>query len=340
MLFRSTIPRDFEPPSVEQISLTIVSPSGDKIKSLGKDNAPISITPDDKDTKASHSISIPLKDLNDWFKPGCKLLMEYPIIARNPQPNVVYETPVETISYTKPKGPGYSDKPVQLPIIGIKYVKRKVKTAKSISPAGKEGAFNVVIKISNQGGVEIENISVVEEIAAGFTAGEFKPEDSKPEYKEEGANKKLIWKIARLNPDESVKFQYVSEGQGEYPRTEPEVIIAEPDSLKREKAPAPSVGEGVSAQDKAFKDKNTGVVHDIIEELILKLNKIVKSEDAAKLLENAKDQLIAKGKSSPVLHEIGLEARELGKNGSKMLVGTHLDATLSKIREWRSRLIS
>jgi hypothetical protein len=333
------IPKDFEPPGLEQLVLTIVNGAGTTVATLNVDNAKQSIAPDNKESTSAHTIKVECSELDAVLRPNCKLIMAYPIIARNPQPNVVYETPVEIISHTKPRGPGYKDKCAEIPVVGIQYVKRKIKTMKSVSP-GSEGAFNVVIKINNKGGVELENITIIELIPAGFTAGDFKPEDMKPEYKEEGGAAKIIWKIARINPNESIKLKYVSEGKGEFSRSEPEVIIAEPDSLKKDNSGEPVVGGGVSVQDQGLKSKLAGIATDILDALMLKINEIVKSGAASKLIEDARDELISKGKSSTVLHEFMESSKELAKDPDKTIVGSGLDDLISKIKSWKSRLIA
>ena len=339
MVLSDVIPKDFEAPSYDQITLAILNGAGDNIMTVGKENATLKITPEDKESTAVHTIFIEFVGLNANFRPGCKLVMSYPVIARNPQPNVVYETPVETTTYTSPKGPGYKDTTKEVPVIGIQYVKRKVKMAKSINPAGREGAFNVTVKINNKGGVELQKFKIIEVIPAGFTAGEFKPADMKPEFSEDGDASQICWKIDQLDAGQALKFQYVVEGSGEYARTEPQVIFEELDSVKKDLSSEPIIGEGKSAGDQEFKSKNAGVVNDILADLTAGLQKVVKHNIAADLIEKTRDQLLESGKSSPALHEFMGVARDLRAGGEKMLVGSSLDDVIEKIRGWKSRLI-
>ncbi|MCP4763684.1 MAG: hypothetical protein GY870_18075 [archaeon] len=337
ILLKDVIPKDFEPPTVEKINLAIFSGNGDKIANLTNENAPISIVPDDIDITKEHNIEVNFFSLENMFIPGNKIVMEYPIIARNPQPNIKYETPITINSNTLPVGAGYMDKPDILPIIGIQYVQRKVKTMKSISPAGKEGAFAVSIKISNKGGVELENISVIEEIPSGFSVGEYQPSDLKPEYREEGAGAVVTWQISRLDAGQSIKLKYTSEGTGEFPRTEPRVIIAESESIKSSSA---DLQGSVTTDSSSSKSKTSAPVHEILDDLKRKIEKVVPSEKAADLLEEAKDQLLTIGRASPALHEIGVVARDLRKVGSKMLVGSELEKILAKLNEWKQHFSS
>jgi len=339
--FQDKIPKDFEAPGYEQIKSHIENAQGGEVAVLGKQYATLALNPEDKEVGTPHEINIAFKNMEEVFKPGHKLVVSYPIIARNPQPNTRYETPVHTKSYTKVKGPAYEDTTPEMPVIGIKYVKRKVKTAKSISPAGKEGAFRVAVRIDNKGGVELENIKMVETLPPGFNASNFKPKDMEPEFKKEDEGAKLIWRINRLDAGKRIKFKYIAEGSGEFPRTEPRVIIAEPESIKSaesakskaEQAPA------VSEKDEEFKEKHAGPIHEIMTSLKDRLNQIMNAESAAAEIEKTRDEVISSGKSSPVLHEFMTKARELKKLGNKMIVGSKLDALLKDIDNWEGRLI-
>ncbi len=308
----------------------IIDSSGSEVAKLAKENAEIKLSPEGKDTTVGHMIDINFKDLVERFIPGNKLIVKYPLIARNPQPNIKYETPVSISSYTLLPGPAYNDTTPEIPVIGIQYAKRKVKTAKSISPAG-EGSFKVIVKISNKGTVELENISVVETVPSGFKAGDFSPAELKPGFCEEANCSKLTWNINRIDAGGVVKISYISQGSGEYPRTEPEVIIAEPDSIKSGSSP-------LTAQDQAFRDKKAGFIIDIFENLKKKLNGILSGEAAADAIEAARDNVIKEGKSSPALHEIMMKANEIRKLGDKKIVGPDLDAMINEIDGWIDRL--
>ncbi|MHA1673856.1 MAG: hypothetical protein ACTSYI_09525 [Promethearchaeota archaeon] len=243
---KDTIPRDFEVPELIDIVAYIANAQGDKIMSVGPENCQLSISPQDKVLQNSHDIKMVYTGLNKEFKPGCQLVVKYPIMARNPQPNVAYETPVLTTSFTTPRGPGYDRATESMPLIGIAYVKRKINTAKSISPSGIKGVFSIKIKIRNKGGVELQNLTVEEIIPAGFTAQEFRPDNLKPEFIEEGSNgnSKIRWHIDILNPGDSLKLDYNCHGVGDFPRYEPSIIVAETESMKgiaaRKIAPAPA----------------------------------------------------------------------------------------------------
>ncbi|MHA1791223.1 MAG: hypothetical protein ACTSVI_01180 [Promethearchaeota archaeon] len=335
--YSDKIPKDFEPPLIEDVKCIIINELGETEKTLLKENALIKLAPEGKDITVPHEINIDFHDLDELFLPKKKLVVTYPIIGRNPQPKVVYETPVEIKSYTKPKGPPYADAPAEVPTIGITYVKRKIKAAKSISPAG-ENAFNVTIKISNKGGIEIEDIKVIEEIPNGFNAGSFSPEELKPEFIQKGDGAQLTWNIKRLDPGQELRLKYISEGTGEFPRTEPKVIIAEPESLKK-----PAGSEAASPSDDAtnsddYNVKEQAIISEIFSDLVRELNKIVSCLRASELLIETREKLLSQGKSAIILREVTKESEEIKKLGDKMLTGELLDGVLSKIQGWSERL--
>ncbi|MHA1822100.1 MAG: hypothetical protein ACTSU2_03095 [Promethearchaeota archaeon] len=328
------IPRDFEPPSIEEIKFDVLDEYGAKIKTLGNEHLAIEIDPNDKETTKEHTIMAEVTKLNDIFKPKGKLIMQYPLIARNPQTGRKYETPVEVVSNTKPECAGYKDNPEQLPEIGIKFIQRKVKTMKSISPAG-EGAYDVVIKISNKGGVEIEKITVVEELPKGFVATNVKPQDILKHSENEGIVT-LEWYIGRLNAEESIKLKYTAEGSGEFVRIEPKVMVAEPDSIKSGDEAAETE---TKKTEKVASDGFSKLIEDIWDKVIKKVKEGISYEQAAKLMEDAKEQILERGKSAVAIHNIAAEIRELAKNGSKMILGDEINKVIDTIENWKKNLL-
>lgn len=232
------IPRDFEVPELSQITAEIVDAGGAQVEPLRAEKANFKISPNDKELTSSHQIFMEFDSMGNSFKPSNKLIVKYPLMARNPQPSGEYDTPIQTTAYTLPRGPGFEKSTDGVPRIGITYVKRKLKTAKSISPSGVEGVFKISVKITNKGGVELQNLTVKEAIPPGFKAEDFKPEEYVPEFKEgpQGENSELVWKIPILNPGSVLKLGYNCEGSGDFPRFEPIVEVAETASMKGLKA--------------------------------------------------------------------------------------------------------
>jgi hypothetical protein len=337
---KDLIPKDFEPPLMEQVVVSIIGATGSKVANLDKAYMTVNVSPDGKNTTEPHMIVVDCKNLANWFDPEYKLVMEYPIIARNPQPNVTYETPVETISNTIPAGPGYTDKPKAIPVIGIQYIKRKVKTMKSINPTGQEGSFNVVIKITNSGGVELENITITEEAPKAFKVGDFQPADFKPEFKELETKNTISWKIARLDPEQSVKLSYVSTGTGEYPRTEPEITFAEADSIKRDKSGDSFSKEGPGAEVTIKLKDSADKISWIFEEHVKQIKDGISFNKVADVLDEIREKLVAVVKMSPVHQELLAKSRELRKTGDKMIVGEKVDSLKIQLNEWKMKLLA
>ena len=331
-----SIPQHFQPPTIDKLLFEMVqSTSESQITVLGSQNVVLSIIPDDTEATKCHVIKASLTGLEKWWKPKVAVRLSYPLIARNPLPNTRYEAPVDVTSNTNPIGVGYPDKCAEVPVIGIKYVKRKVKAMKAVSPAGSEGKFKISLKIINQGGVELEGIKVVELVPQGFKAMDF---SMKPELIENPQGDQLIWTIPRINPEETIKIDYVNEGKGEFPRTEPEVVFKEDAELPPSVPKASSnVADAGSAEGIAIK-QNVSELSNLLDELKLKLNKIVPCEKAAELIIETKDKMLALGKSSQIFHEMNSEASQLKKSGEKPLIGEKLAEFLAKIGEWQGKL--
>jgi hypothetical protein len=334
-----SIPQHFQPPTLDKILFEVAqSASGAQVTVLGSQNVNLSITPDDSDASKCHVIKASLQGLEKWWKPNHAIRLSYPIIARNPLPNTRYETPVDVNSNTNPKGVGYPDKCVEMPVIGIKYVQRKVKAMKAISPAGSEGKFKISLKIINQGGVELEGIKVIEQVPQGFKAMDF---SIKPELIENPQGDKLVWTIARINPEETVKIDYLNEGKGEFPRTEPEIVFKEDAELPApipKAASGPATVSGAGCAEGVTIKQNVSELSNLLDELKIKLNKIVPCEKAAELIIQTKDSMLALGKSSQIFHEMNSEASQLKKLGEKPLIGEKLAEILTRIGEWQSKL--
>ena len=219
---------------MDQIELKLVDSSGEKLAELDKEFASIDIQPDDKESTTPHTITIDFKGLGEKFVPDCKVIMNYPLVARSPQPTSRYDTPVSILSNTAPAGQGFPDKPVEVPNIGIQYGKRNIKSLKSINPAG-EGSFKVVVKVTNKGDIEIENITIKEKVPLDFTPHDFTPEDLTASVEDLEDTKVISWVVERLDPDAELVLGYLVDGETEFPRTEPELVVAEADSIKSDR---------------------------------------------------------------------------------------------------------
>ena len=81
---------------------------------------------------------------------------------------MLYKTPVIIEINSPLEGNLYVKTPDVEPEIKVKYVKRKLKTLKSIKPGISEGEFSISVRLQNKGSVELENIIVKDKIPKGF----------------------------------------------------------------------------------------------------------------------------------------------------------------------------
>ncbi len=175
---------------------------------------------------------------------------------------------------------------------------------------------------------------VIETVPAGFNAGSFEPESLKPVFEEDDTGSKLTWFIQRLNANEDVKLKYTSSGKGEFTRTEPTVMVAEPDSLR--KAIEPGMVESAKAHEVSFsKSTKFGEVFSAFEG---KIKAIMPCLQAAVQLQQFRDTLFEMGIPAMMSRELTIEIAELKKKGDKKLVGEELDEFLKKINIWRSKI--
>ncbi|MFX0073707.1 MAG: hypothetical protein ACFFAO_21725, partial [Candidatus Hermodarchaeota archaeon] len=211
------IPPDFIPPLEKDIKIELKNPEGtieiqkreDFIENFG-------IEPNDQNPDSKHSILIKLKALEKQVPPDSEIIMSYPLLAKNPKPEVRYNTPVQIKANVPVKGKEFIISPPEEPVIKIKYVARKLKTLKSIKPGLTEGEFNITVRVQNKGDVELENIVVKDKIPEGFSLTE-----TNFDLPYEMAGSEMEVKIIELKGSDSVNINYSCSGQGDYPRSEP-----------------------------------------------------------------------------------------------------------------------
>ncbi|GAB4307270.1 MAG: hypothetical protein Kow0069_04670 [Promethearchaeota archaeon] len=311
------VPPDFELPAVEDVAVKLGE------STLDSKNATVTLD--------GRKVVVDAKGLGESFKPGEALVVSFPVVARSPKPGVKYEAPTKITANTDPWGTEYISE--VHPEVGIVYVKRKIKSLKSVSPGSEEGEFVVKIRLRNKGDVELENITVREKMPPGFRITSFQPKDLVPKEEQVGDHAELVWKIDRIEPDDDVRITYTTHGEGEYPRTEPEVVV--------EGGGGVSEGAGVGAAAEAAPPaagaaKNVGLVEDAFNEAENKVKGGMLMHDVAGVIEHLRDRLQELGRVSPVMHSIGGYARDLRKQENKPCVGDKQNSVLTKIREWRA----
>ncbi len=327
------IPADFIPPSIPDIKLVVKNPMEVKeCQERSEYLEKISIDPDDVSPDTKHVITIKLRNMEKELPSNSQLLMTYPLKAKNPKPESRYNTPVVIKANSPVKGKEFVISPPEEPVIGIKYVKRRLKTLKSIKPGINEGEFDISIRLQNKGEIELENIVVRDVIPAGFTLTETKFEFPYEMTETEGV-KELEIKIKELQGNETINLHYTCAGQGEYPRSEPNVVVKgresvtmaeEPTATKaapQEEIPKPSVPE--------FKK---GILNDIFNELIKKVEEGIEGHKLAELIEEKRDKF----PPGPILHQLMQYAKEL-KEHAKFIVGNFKDEVLAKIKDFQSK---
>ncbi len=216
------LPEDFIPPKIKDIKLRIFGKTDTiEIHNREENAKNLEISPEDMSPDKSHRINIELIKLAEDFEPNIQFKMIYPLLAKNPKPETKYINQVEIGANSVIEGKEFIKTPEVEPEIRIKYVKRKLKTLKSIRPGSSEGEFDISIRIQNEGKVELENIVVKDKIPPGFDVINLHPEELEFKVSES----ELSAQIAELEGNESIAIKFTCTGSGEYPRTEPNVIV-------------------------------------------------------------------------------------------------------------------
>lgn len=326
------IPEDFIPPDLSDIRLIVKNNVDTKeCQERSEYIEKIEIDPADTSPDKKHVITIKLKCMANELPPNAQLEMKYPLKAKNPKPEVRYNTPIVIKANAPIKGKEFVISPPEEPVIGIKYIKRKLKTLKSIKPGLNEGEFDISVRIQNKGEIELENIEVRETIPGGFSLSETKF-DLPYEIVDEGTDKELVLNIEVLQGNESINIQYMCSGQGNYPRSEPTVIVkgresagnsteAKKDAMKAGEMPKASVPE-----------HKKGLINDIFREINKALEDGIEGSKLAEMIEEMRDRL----PPGPVLHQLMQYAKEL-KEHTKFIVGDFKDKVVKKIQEFQTK---
>jgi len=321
------IPPDFIAPLMKDVKIELKNPDGTiEIQERAEFIDKVEIVPDDQNPDVKHLITIKLKGLEKQVHPGSDVIMSYPILAKNPKPEVRYNTPVQIKANVPLKGKEFIISPPEEPVIKIKYVARKLKTLKSIKPDLTEGEFNITVRIQNKGDVELENILVKDKIPEGFTLTE-----TNFDLPFEMVGSEMQIKIVELKANDSANIYYSCSGQGDYPRTEPAVIV-----LGREgtsgatSTTAPSATEIPHAAD--LSQSKSVRVHEIFSSIFQKVDQGITGIQLSEILENKRDEL----PPGPILHQMMQFAKDLKEN-VKIIVGEARDKVVAKLTEFKNK---
>ncbi|MBN1801810.1 MAG: hypothetical protein JW891_09910 [Candidatus Lokiarchaeota archaeon] len=329
------IPKDFVPPKVEQITLTIMNPGGSiEIQNREEFIDKIFIQPDDISPEAPHKITLSLKDLKDQLPPQSSLLVSYPLLAKNPKPEVRYNTPVQIMVNTPRKGAELLVKPPEEPVVQIKYIQRKLKTLKSIKPGINEGEFNITVRVQNKGDVELENLLIKDKIPAGFSLTEFHPPAGTTHVREAvEAESELQLTMELLKGNETLIINYKCTGSGDYPRSEPIVNVLGRGGAAVSSGPT-SAGAKEAAPETDLGMKKSSEVQEIFTGIFKKLDAAPTVSDFAVVLERFRDDI----PPGPVRHQYSAFIRELQnmEDQKKIIVGALQDQYRTKLKDFQN----
>jgi len=326
------IPPDFIPPLVKDLSITL----GDvDVSSREEFIKRILIDPSDQDFSKKHQVYIELFNLSKEFLPEKKMVISYPLLARNPRPptETKYMTPVKIDINSPLEGKSFIKSPDEEPELKVRYVKRKLKTLKSIKPGFSEGEFSIGVRVQNKGDVELENVLVKDIIPTGFSLTEFTPpEGATHEVVQVGDLSELHVKVTEIKGGSSVSINYNCSGSGDYPRTEPVIIVlGRGGGESSDSSGAPPAG--TETPKAHVEDSQAGKIHDTFIDLYKQVDQAITAEKLSQILEDTKDAL----PPGPVLHQILAFAKEMKNLGDKIIVGSLRDDVLVKLRDFKSK---
>jgi len=326
------IPTDFVPPLVKEIKILL----GDiDISSREEFVQKILIDPSDQDFSKKHQIYIELFHLSKEFLQGKQMIISYPLLARNPRPptETKYMAPVKIEINSPLEGKFFIKTPEQVPELKVKYVKRKLKTLKSIKPGLSEGEFSIGVRVQNKGDVELENVLVKDIIPTGFSLTEFTPPPSTThEIVQVGELSELHVKVTEISGGASVSINYNCSGLGDYPRSEPVIVVlgrGSGESLSSSVAPP----AGTMIPRAHVVDSQAGKINDLFIDLYKTVDRAPTALAFGDILERKRDQL----PPGPVLHQILAYSKELKALGDKIIVGSLYDNVKNKLKEFKSK---
>ncbi|MEJ2252255.1 MAG: hypothetical protein P8Y97_21655 [Candidatus Lokiarchaeota archaeon] len=188
------------------------------------------------------------------------------------------------------------------------------------------------MRIQNKGDVELENIMVEDKIPPGFSLTNFTPRELKYETLREGDETLIETRIVELQGNESLTIRYTCSGEGDYPRTEPKVIVKgriEPEESNSVDSTQVSIPSTVSQVSQAKQSK----LNDVFIDIHKKIDRGINFHNLGEILEGIRDDL----PPGPVLHSFMKFARDLKGKGDKIIVGSSRDEVLAKIKEYQEK---
>jgi hypothetical protein len=325
-------PPDFIPPAVKEIKILL----GDiDISSREEFVQKILLDPSDQDFVHKHQIYVELHNLANEFIPGKQLVISYPLLARNPRPptETKYMTPVKIDINSPVEGQSFIRSPDEEPELKVRYVKRKLKTLKSIKPGLSEGEFSIGVRVQNKGDVELENVLVKDIIPSSFSLSEFTPPvGATHEVVQVGDISELHIKVPEIKGGSSLSINYNCSGSGDYPRSEPVIIV-----LGRSGGETTGSTETPQASVEPPKahvaDAQAGKIHDTFLEIYKAVDRAPTGEVLGNILEKRRDEF----PPGPILHQMLAFAKEMKALGDKIIVGSLRDEVMVKLQSFKNK---
>jgi hypothetical protein len=328
------IPSDFIPPLTKDIKVQL----GDiDISSREEFVRKILIDPSDQDFSHKHQILVELHNLSNEFSPGKQMNISYPLLARNPRPptETQYITPIKIEINSPIEGRSFVKSPDKEPELKVRYVKRKLKTLKSIKPGLTEGEFSMSVRVQNKGDVELENVLVKDIIPANFSLTEFTPPTGAThEVVQVGDISELHVKVAEIKGGASVSINYNCSGSGDYNRSEPVVVVLGRGAGESSESSG-NVSKNSSISKAHVPDSQAGKIHDLFIELYKALDRAPTAQAFGDILERRRDQF----PPGPILHQILAYAKELRNLGDKVVVGSLRDEVMIKLKSFKNKYV-
>jgi len=325
------IPQDFVPPLINQVKVTL---GNIDISSRTNFTKKLELAPSDQSPDSKHQILIELFNLSNEFIQDAKLIVSYPLKARNPRPptETLYKTPVKIEVNSPVEGNLFIKSPDIEPEIKVKYVKRKLKTLKSIKPGMSEGEFSISVRIQNKGNVELENIIVKDKIPKGFDLTNINIDDYK--VVKIGEESELQVKIAELKGNESLSLNYTCSGQGDYPRYEPEIIVQGREGSESTQTSNNQVGvpaQTVKGAITSISTEKSAIINDLFSNIFKKIDQTITGNVLSAFIEDMRDQF----PPGPILHQFMQFAKDIKTD--KLVVGSLRDEALAKLKEFKEK---
>jgi len=198
---QSTFNDQFQPPTAEEIALTI---DGSEIE-LSEEAILIQ----------EGILKIELKDLKEsstgMIQPNSKIEVTYPIHCINAQRDATFESVIVYYANTFPLSQELEFRPEPIPIIEAQHMRRKFRIGKEVMPIGSLGQYKIILTVENIGEMPLANLTLMDKVPDAFEYGEYSGDQ--PEITDEVGQDTLKWVIETLAEAEKLEIAYEITGK-------------------------------------------------------------------------------------------------------------------------------